>query len=155
MPQVVSCFVEVSVFRFRADRPEYLLMKRSGSERVYPNLWQFVTGKVREGESGIKAALRELHEETGFVPVHFWVVPFVSTFFEPVGDTVSLIPAFACQVRPDEDPVLSAEHDQFEWLPQDSALCRLVWPGQKRILENVHRSIVGGEAAGLLTRVNL
>lgn len=155
MPQIVASFVEIAVFRFRADRPEYLLLKRAGSEKVYPNLWQFVTGKVKQGERALEAALREVHEETGFTPLHFWVVPFVNTFFDPAADSISLVPSFACQVRQDEDPALSAEHDQFEWLPREPALRRLVWPGQKSILETVHRSILGGETAGLLTRVDL
>jgi len=154
LPDVVSSLVEVVVFRFREDHPEYLLMRRSPGQRVYPNVWQFVTGKVRKGERGTEAALREVREETGFTPLHFWVVPFVNSFFDPLADSIALVPTFACQVHPHEDPILSAEHNSFEWLPREPALQRLVWPGGKGALEVVHRSILGGDKAGILTRLD-
>ena len=155
MPNIVSSFVEVAVFRFQGDRPEYLLLRRSSGEPVYPNLWQLVTGKVKAREKTVEAALRELREETGFAPSAFWVVPTVGAFFDYTTDSVSMIPAFACQVKPGMDPILSTEHSAFAWLPCRQASDRLVWPGQKRILETVHSSILGGEIAGILSRIEL
>jgi dATP pyrophosphohydrolase len=153
MPGVIANTVEICLFRFRKDHPEYLLLKRSLREHLYPGLWQVVTGSVHPGEKGIDAAFREVREETGLRPALFWVVPTINGFYDPAEDRVSLIPCFAGQVHPDEDPVLSEEHETFEWLTLDHALPRIVWPGQKRVLEMVHRSIVGGEMAGLVTLV--
>ena len=64
MPIVLSTMVEVCVFRFSADHPEYLLLKRAPEEPLYPNIWQMVTGSVEAGETAVVAALRELEEET-------------------------------------------------------------------------------------------
>jgi 8-oxo-dGTP pyrophosphatase MutT (NUDIX family) len=153
MPEILSNTIEICLFRFRRDRPEYLLLKRAAGEQLYPGLWQVVTGSVRTGEKGLEAAVREVIEETALRPQHFWIVPSISGFYDHVRDAISLIPSFAGQVGPDENPHLSEEHDGFEWLPRDRAIPRLVWPGQRNLVETVDRSIVGGEIAGLLTLV--
>ena len=153
MPTIESSTVEICLFRFRRDRPEYLLLKRSSGEPLYPGMWQIVTGSVRAGEKGLEAAFREVMEETALQPQHFWIVPFINGFYDSVRDVVSFIPSFAGQVRPGDQPVLSEEHDGFEWFSREHAVRRLVWPGQKRLLEVVDDSIVGGAMAGLLTQV--
>ena len=65
MADVSSRIVEVCPFRFIGDRAEYLLIRRSPGDPLYPGIWQFVTGRVEEGEKSHEAALRELREETG------------------------------------------------------------------------------------------
>lgn len=46
---------------------EYLLTKRSGHLRNYPNHWVFVGGKIDKNETAKKAAIRECEEEIGLV----------------------------------------------------------------------------------------
>ena len=150
MALLTSRIIELCPFRINAGRGEYLLMRRSPEDAPYPGMWQFVTGRVEEGEKAHEAALRELREETGARPVRFWVVPAVNAFYDPSRDAVNLIPLFAAQIDASCDVRLSAEHSAFEWLPHGAARERLVWPGQRTCLDIVHQYIVGGEEAGLL-----
>jgi dATP pyrophosphohydrolase len=150
----IECrIIELCVFRFAGEGPEYLLLRRAHGERLYPGIWQFVTGSVEAGEKAWQAALRELQEETGFRSERFWVVSYVGRFYDPAEDVVHLTPFFAAQVHSDACPVLSAEHREFAWLPVREAARRLVWPGQKQGLEVVHRELVAGREAGRLTQL--
>lgn len=151
MPSITCRIVEVCVFRFRNDRPEYLLLRRSLDERIYPDLWQLVSGTIGDGERAVDAALRECKEETALSPKKFWVVPYVNSFYDPEYDAVNLSPFFAAQVNPHEEPSLSAEHRTYEWLPYEQARQRIVWPGQREGLDVAHMYIVRGEQAGKLT----
>ena len=99
------------------------------------------------------AALRELLEETGLKPSAFWVVPYLSTFYEHRSDAVHLCPMFAAQVRVGAQPALSSEHDAFEWCDADRAAKLLVWPGQREGLRIVHEYIVRGEKAAEITKI--
>jgi dATP pyrophosphohydrolase len=147
--------VEISVFRFRDVAAEYLLLKRSPDEPLYPNLWQLVSGTMRDGERAVDAALRELKEETGYSAERFWVIPFVGSFYDPQQDVVNLCPMFAAQVNVDTLPVLSPEHVRYEWITYENAIRRLVWPGQRQGLETVHRYLLSGEQAGWLSRLDI
>ena len=155
MTGIVCRIVEVCIFRFLNDRPEYLVLRRSPDETVYPNLWQFVGGSIDDGERALDAALRELKEETGFVPTRFWVVPYANTFYDHFFDSVNVSPVFAAQVSPGKDPVLSLEHSAFEWLSYANARNCLVWPGQRLGLDIVNEYILGGKKAGILTEIHL
>jgi dATP pyrophosphohydrolase len=139
--------VEVCVFRFRSDNPEYLLLRRAPDEPVYPDIWQMVTGSLEAGETALAGGLRELREETGAVPERLWVVPWANTFFDRRRDALQITPMFAVQVGAQTEPVLSSEHSTFAWLRFPAAVQRLVWPGQRRGLEIVHQYIVSGERA--------
>lgn len=155
MSAVSAAVIEVCVFRFVRDRAEYLLLRRSPDDALYPGMWQIVTGTREETEKAYEAALRELKEETGLRPEHFWIVPYTNAFYDPRSDAVSLIPFFAAQVRPGDAPELSGEHSTGEWLSYQDALQRLVWPGQRRGLEIVHQYILGGQEAAALIALPL
>lgn len=155
MPSIVSRIVEVFVFRFRDVQPEYLLLKRSRSDSLYPGIWQVVTGTLHEGEPAVHGALRELQEETSLKPVRMWTVPHVVLFYDRVADAMNVNPLFAVQVPPSAEPVLSSEHEEFVWLPADAAARLLVWPGQREGLYVVERSIAGGERAMGLSEIPL
>ena len=153
MPLIGCRIVEVCVFRFERDRPWYLLLHRSRTEKIYPGLWQFISGSIDLNESALDAAFRELQEETGIKPFAFWVVPFVNSFYDHNYDAVNLSPLFAAQVEAGLDPKLSDEHFEFGWYPYEEALKKLVWPGQKQGLRIVQDYIAKGEEAGFITRI--
>jgi dATP pyrophosphohydrolase len=150
MADVSSRIIEVCPFRISGDRAEYLLIRRSPRDPLYPGIWQFVTGRVQEGEKAHEAALRELREETGAGAMRFWVVPAVNSFYDPQRDQISLVTLFAAELDNRFDIRLSAEHTLFEWLPYAEARRRLVWPGQRNCLDIVQEYILGGEDAGIL-----
>jgi dihydroneopterin triphosphate diphosphatase len=147
---IVSRVVEVCVFRRLAGVPSYLVLKRSAHDAIYPGIWQMVTGSLKDGETARDGALREFREETGLVPVRFWVVPFVNSFYVPVNDTVHLSPVFAIEARSDALVSLSDEHEEFRWCTLDEAKHALVWPGQRHAVDVVHDHIVGEQESSRL-----
>jgi 8-oxo-dGTP pyrophosphatase MutT (NUDIX family) len=148
MPAVVSRIVEVCIFAFRGGSPEFLLLRRSPAEKLYPGLWQWVSGSVEPGESAVDAARRELAEETSLRPDAFWIVPHVSVFYDASHDSVNLTPVFAARVPPGSVPSLSAEHAEYLWCDYPAASAMLVWPGQREALRVLNEYILaGGEAA--------
>ncbi len=150
MPAIVSEFVEVCIFSFRGAAPEYLVLRRSPAETLYPGVWQFVTGAPEGNETAAEAARRELAEETSLTPIDIWTVPHVNVFYDPRNDSIQVTPVFAARVDPGTEPVLSPEHSEYRWCDYPSALTRLAWPGQREALGAVHEHIVGGgEVAGL------
>ena len=153
MPSLVSAIVEVVVFRIEHDVPEFLLLKRSDHDALYPGMWQVVTGSVHAAETGNNAAVRELREETGLSAERFWVVPHVGAFFDHRHDAVHLTPFFAAQVLAGIDPTLSMEHSAHVWLRYQDALQRLVWPSQREGLRVVYDVIIRGEAGSRLARI--
>ncbi|SRR5713101_1955221 len=153
MSSIINNFVEVCIFKFEYDKPWYLLLHRAKNERVYPNIWQFVSGAVDENEKATDAAFRELLEETRFEPKAFWVVPYVNSFYDPAHDYINLSPMFAAQVEPGSVPQLSHEHDEYQWCTFDEALGKLLWHGQREGLRIVHQYIVRGEEAAKYVRI--
>jgi len=151
---LIACkIIEVCVFKFEKDRPWYLLLHRAKDEKIYPNIWQFVSGSIEGDEKAVDAAMRELLEETGINPQAFWVVPFVNSFYDPEWDSVNLSPMFAAQAEAGTKPILSNEHFEFGWFSYEDALKKLVWPGQREGMRIVQEYIVRGNQAGTVTRL--
>ena len=153
MAVLIQKYVEVCVFKFVKNRALYLVLHRSRNEAVYPGLWQFVTGSIEEGEHAAVAAKRELKEETGFEPLSMWVVPYVNSFYDNRRDAIFLDPVFAAEVEHGTEPILSAEHEEFEWLPHEKARQCLVWPGQREALRIVQEYFVQGREAARFSQI--
>jgi dATP pyrophosphohydrolase len=155
MPFIASQIVEICIFRIENNQPKYLLLHRSKEEKIYPDIWQFVTGSMEGKETAVDAALREVKEETGFIPRALWTVPYVNMFYDAGWDAVDLFPLFAMEVGTGMNPTLSPEHSEFGWFPFSEAIQKLVWPGQREGMRIVQEYIVGGEQAVILTRIPL
>lgn len=153
MPQVISEIVELSVFYRKSKQTRYLLLRRAKHKKPYPGIWQFITGRVEEGESSIDAALRELREETGLPPKAMWLVPYTLQFYDASNDKIHLSPLFAVEVDSRAEIRLSGEHDKFAWLTYRQAIGRLVWPVQREGLEVIQKFIIGGKEVSHLTRI--
>jgi dATP pyrophosphohydrolase len=148
--EVCACFVDVHVFRRRRGpdgkaRDEWLVMKRAPHVRV-ANSWQMVSGTIEEGEKAYQAAYRELVEETGLRPVHFYQASTVNRFYLAATDQVILSPVFAAEVAADADVRLSDEHVAFEWVGAAEAMERFPWPGQRRSLAIVREQFIERDA---------
>jgi dihydroneopterin triphosphate diphosphatase len=152
---IVCKIVEVCIFSFDNKEPMYLMLKRSKNEKLYANAWQIVTGSMEEGETAVQTALREIKEETGYVPQKFWIVPHVNTFYSVKQDMLHHTVVFAAQVPPKTNPVLSEEHDIFGWYPIEKAKAMCVWPGQIQSLDIVHEYIVSGKQAAEFSEIEL
>ncbi|HEY9167309.1 MAG TPA: NUDIX pyrophosphatase [Candidatus Kryptonia bacterium] len=136
MPVLKSEIVEVVVFR-RTSPAEFLVLKRSDDESIYPGLWQIVSGGIETGEKAYEAAMREVIEECGISPKKLYNTPLTNTFYFFTNDSVNLSPVFAAEVDVTDKIVLSNEHKLFRWLKKDEAVQLLVWPGQKEAIRKV------------------
>ena len=135
-PDLVACWL------FRVDaggRPEILLIRRAPG-RLYPGLWQCVTGKLEAGERIVDGALREVEEETGLGRGDLDAVfetDIVNWFHESAVDGIMGEAVFAARVRTGAEVRLSAEHDDLRWLAPAAAIEVVIWPAYRRAIETV------------------
>ncbi|MDI6768026.1 MAG: NUDIX domain-containing protein [Bacteroidota bacterium] len=150
MALLVSKLIEVCVFKNGDKHPLYLLLHRVGGEKIYPNIWQFITGSIESNEKAADAAVREVIEETGIKPTAIWVVPYILSFYDASSDTVNVCPFFAAQVNENTAVRLSEEHDDFGWFTYDEVISKLELPEWRKGLKIAHEYIAcAGEAANL------
>ena len=140
--------IQVLVYCFK-QRPggiEYLMLRRTAK---YGGFWQGVTGAPENNESLLEAAARELLEETGLIPQNLRQIDFSYSF--PVEDEWKLAyhpdvrsieeHLFLAEIADDANPVLSFEHDIYEWTNLDRALRILKWPNNRQALLFCNRLI--------------
>jgi dihydroneopterin triphosphate diphosphatase len=131
---IISNLIEAHIFREQNGKLEFLLLKRS-PEQYYPNLWQMVSGKIKENETAFNTAIREIKEETNLTPEKFWVAPTVNSFYSPDKDYICLLPVFAAKVKSDSEVVLSKEHVEYKWVSPEEAKNMLAWDGQRKSID--------------------
>jgi 8-oxo-dGTP pyrophosphatase MutT (NUDIX family) len=133
---LVACWV------YRVDeagRLQILLVHRAPG-RVYPGLWQCVTGGLEPGETMVAGALRELVEETGLGPREievFGETDIINWFHEAGRDAVLCEVVFAARVTPAATVTLSHEHDDLRWCSPEEAHELVVWPAYHRAIEQI------------------
>lgn len=135
---IISTLIEAHIFRECGNDIEFLLIKRSDDDKIYPGMWQMVTGSIDENEKAFETARREIKEETGLNPIKLWVVPNVNSFYDPRKDAINFIPVFASVVNYDAEVVLSNEHSEFKWVGKEEAKKMLAWVGQRNSIEIIH-----------------
>jgi 8-oxo-dGTP pyrophosphatase MutT (NUDIX family) len=128
MPTIVSDTIQLHPFRRVHGEIEYLIVKRSPSDELCPGIWQVVTGGIDGSETARDAASRELAEETGLRASEWYVLPQVVSFYFEPRDRIMLAPVIACEVSASDQPVLSAEHTEYAWLPLDRCRELLEFP---------------------------
>jgi len=143
MTRIVSSHVEVHVFRRRALRIEFLCLRRAPKRAVLPGVWQPITGKRERGERAPAAALRELREETGLVPVRLWALEHVTLYYDHARDALRVLPVFAAEVASGAKVKLSAEHDRWQFLGARAAGRRYLWESQRAALAALRREVLG------------
>lgn len=136
-PDLIECWVFRVVppespadVRSEAERLEVLLIRRA-SHRIFPGLWQCVTGGVEPGERVPAAAIREVAEETGLGPAQierFYDLDQVAPFYDDGADSVVVSAIFAARARPAAEPRTSWEHDDLRWVPAADAPALAIWP---------------------------
>jgi len=131
---IISNLIEAHIFREQNGKLEFLHLKRSPNE-YYPNLWQMVSGKIKENETACNAALREIKEETNLTPEKFWVAPTVNSFYSPDKDYICLLPVFAAKVKYDSKVIICKEHVEYKWVLPEIAKEILAWDGQRKSVD--------------------
>ncbi len=142
--------VESWVFRVPEPGRLELLLIRRAEHRIFPGLWQCVTGGLQPGERVPMTALREIQEETGIAPEAFeafFDLDQTSQFYDEGFDGVITAVVFALRVRPDAEPTLSDEHDAFRWAGPEEALRFAVWPLYRESIERIRQRLLDPELA--------
>ena len=140
-PDLVECWI----VRVRPGGAAEFLLVRRAPDRIFPGLWQCVTGGVEPGERVPLAALREVREEVGLGPAEieaFYDLDQVTHFYDEGSDAVIAGAIFAIRVRPDAQPTLSHEHDGARWAGRDEALRLVVWPSYRDTIERIQGTLL-------------
>lgn len=135
-PDLVECWV----FRLAPGHGVEILLIRRASHRIFPGLWQCVTGGIEPGERVPMAALREVREETGLGEAEieaFYDLDQVAPFYDEGADAVVVSAIFAVRVRPDASAAVSWEHDDMRWVPAGEVPGAVVWPSYAESVRRV------------------
>ncbi len=151
MAVVVADIVDCYVFRRGAGEAEFLQLLRAAAAYL-GGTWHAVHGHIDPGETALRAALRELREETALSPLRCWQLEHVNTFYQANRDAVVMCPCFAVEVAAGALPVLSAEHTEYRWVLQRQAAAHFLWPGQQAAIREILCVILAGAPAELLLR---
>ncbi len=153
MTELVVAYIDVCVLRSGARGLEVLLLRRGPAGRS-PGSWEGVHGRIEPGETPLEAARRELQEEVGRTAAAWYNLSRVESFYEVATDRVVMIPVFAARLAGDVDPVLSAEHDAWVWLPAVEARQRCSWPRFARTIADAER-LLGEDCPGVEETIRL
>lgn len=138
MPQIVTNYIELHICRKTDNGFEFLLLKRSDESKIYPGIWQMITGTIESHEHTKDTLLRELEEETGLKPEKIYSIPRVNTFYLAISDKICMSPVFLTIVN-DRNVRISVEHSEYKWTTIDEAKKLIHWPNQVDSLELIIR----------------
>ena len=105
------------------------MLRRSAGNKIYPEIWQMITGGIEVDETTPEAIVRELEEETGITNARIYVVPHINTFYLAVIDKVCMCPVFLAMVE-SKDVRISDEHSEYRWVSFEEAKGLIHWPNQ-------------------------
>ncbi len=132
--KISTNYIEAHIIRECEGKIEFLLLKRA-SYQWFPDLWQMVSGKIKDGEKAYQSALREIKEETGIEPKQFWILPNISSFYLYEDDSVNLVPVFVGKADFNSEIKISSEHSEYKWVSGKEAKELLAWPGQRKSVD--------------------
>ena len=128
----------IILFRNTLNKNEFLLLN-------YPQgHWDFVKGKVEEGETPHETALRETKEETGISDIEF-----IDGFEESVeydfrfkNEDIHKKVIFFLAKTSEKKIRLSHEHNDFVWLEYDDALKKTTFRNAKNVLSKTNEFLL-------------
>jgi len=128
----------IVLFRNDSGKNEFLLLN-------YPQgHWDFVKGKVEQGETPHETALRETKEETGISDIEF-----IDDFEESVeydfrfkNEDIHKKVIFFLAKTNEKKISLSHEHNDFVWLEYDDALKKTTFRNAKNVLSKANEFLL-------------
>ena len=128
----------IVLFRNASNKNEFLLLN-------YPQgHWDFIKGKVEEGETPHETALRETKEETGISDIEF-----IDGFEESVeydfrfkNEDIHKTVVFFLAKTNEKKITLSHEHNDFVWLEYDDALKKTTFRNAKNVLSKTNEFLL-------------
>jgi len=128
----------IVLFRNASNKNEFLLLN-------YPQgHWDFVKGKVEQGETPHETALRETKEETGITNIEF-----IDGFEESVEydfrfkkeDIHKKVIFFLAKTK-EKNIKLSHEHNDYLWLEYNDALKKTTFENAKNVLTKANEFLL-------------
>jgi 8-oxo-dGTP pyrophosphatase MutT (NUDIX family) len=148
-PDLVACWL----YRIdAAGEPRILLLHRAPG-RIFPGIWQPVTGGLEPGERIVDGALRELVEETGIEPdgiETLYGLDQVNIFHADHIDMLQAEAVFAAELRPGVEATLSEEHDEQRWVAPVEAAGMVLWPAYRAAITQIEWLAGHREMAALM-----
>jgi len=99
------------------DDGKILIVQRSADEDIFPNLWEFPSGKKEPMEKVEEAAMREAKEETGLdvkIGKPVYVFNFGWEKEDEIRDATEIV--FLATVEGIPEVKISSEHQNFAWV---------------------------------------
>lgn len=129
MIKFVSNTIQAHIAKYfkEIDDWKILLLKRADNLKVYPGIWQVITGTMEEEEKAIDTARREIFEETAIKAENLITIPYVTSFFNAKKNSINFSPVFG-MITDREDVILSEEHSDFGWFTLQECKEMLVLP---------------------------
>jgi len=118
------------LFRKENDKILFLLLH-------YPSgHWDFVKGKMEEGETPHETAIRETQEETGITDVEFLdnYEEWIQYNFQYQGELVQKKVVFFLGETKTKDITISHEHLNFTWMDYTTAMEKTTFDNAKTVL---------------------
>lgn len=145
---MITCYA----VRAAADSHEFLQLRRAADDFM-GGTWQAVSGGIEPDETAWLAALRELKEEAGLVPIEFYRLPVINTFYISDHDTLWHSVPFCAIVDPKAQVTLNSEHDASRWVPRNNVDKAFMWATDRAAIAELCRSILDGDAAKPYLRI--
>jgi 8-oxo-dGTP diphosphatase len=92
---------------------KFLTMRRTKTAPSNPLTWDLPGGDIEYGEEPKKAIVREIKEETGFIPKNLSTIDAVAKIYH--GDLYWVTLAYRCEVGKGKLRI-SWEHDLYKWV---------------------------------------
>lgn len=124
------------------EKREVLIIKRSPSERMYPNLWDIPGGTLEDGEDPAIGVMREVREETGLTISQVSLFDYTSNIDEVKNaQFVRLI--FIAKGTEDTVVLDPEEHTEFAWVKVNGSNTNQFVPYIKEVFAHLNS---GGSA---------
>jgi len=128
----------IVLFRNASNKNEFLLLN-------YPQgHWDFVKGKVEQGETLYETASRETKEETGISDIEFidGFEESVEYDFKFKNEDIHKTVVFFLAKTNEKKITLSHEHNDFVWLEYDDALKKTTFRNAKNVLSKTNEFLL-------------
>lgn len=128
----------VVLFRKENDKILFLLLH-------YPSgHWDFVKGKMEEGETPHETAIRETQEETGITDVEFLdnFEEWIQYNFQYQGELVQKKVVFFLGETKTKDITISHEHLNFTWMDYTTAMEKTTFDNAKTVLSKSYSLLI-------------
>jgi len=130
-----SYFVVTGIVK---NKNKILILKKSSTDRNYPDKWSFCSGFVKEFESGEDTVLREIKEETGLDAKIVKIGKIMEIVDENNREHPKkwIVAAYLCETE-GMDVKLCHENQDFKWVSEEELKDYEFVPGLEKDLNSL------------------